>query len=191
MSSRSVATTLVSMGWIATAALSVAALGAIGCASGRRAEPVTTTNASNYMPGDGELPIPTEQRKSRGPCGTELVANIDFARRNAVLPPGAPADLDRWAKCLNEPALEEHTVVLVGKDEVLGPRLFKERANQVRNALIFRGVDPRRLIVARSDATSSGPPTDPNTVRLEVTHLTTIREFGPPVRRVRRPVPLL
>jgi hypothetical protein len=68
--------------------------------------------------------------------------------------------------------------------------LFAERGQQIKNALVARGVDPRRILIAPTNATREGGPwASVDGVRIEVTNLEQLRDFperDPSVRRAVR-----
>jgi hypothetical protein len=101
-------------------------------------------------------------------------------------------DIDRWASCLNEPQMQHATVVLVGGQARSEPDgLFVARAGRVRDALIARGVEARRIVIGTENASRDGTPFAGNTgVRVETTHQQSLREFVPPDTGARATIPI-
>ena len=174
------------LGWFATATLALAA--ASGCA---RTQPppvvsTTTTTSAEVVDPMGPQLYPRQQRAVTK-CGDDLRQNVDFLPRSAAIDRTDMPDIDRWAGCLNEPEMQHATVVLLGGQSVNEPEnLFVERASRVRNALIARGVDARRIVIGTHNASRDGTPFAGNTgVRIELTHRQQLREFVPPDTGVR------
>ena len=163
-------------GWAAFALVGLA-LG--GCAGATRAEPVSTTSttAGGYMPGGVELYM--ARRDAPGQCPSDLSPNIEFPQRSVELVPAEGAYLDKWAACLNHPALSQATVVLVGGDDPAGVQgLFVRRAQRVKEALIARGVDGGRIVIGASNAARAGGAyASASAVRVEITHTNVVRSF--------------
>jgi hypothetical protein len=172
------------LGWFATAAFAFGALGAFGaiagCGGTQAVGTTSTTSASVVDPNGPEL-YPTRLRSVTN-CGDDLRQNVDFVPRSAAIDNSDLPDLNRWAGCLNEPEMKHTTVVLLGGQSVNEPEnLFAERATRVRNALVARGVDARRIVIGTHNASRDGTPFAGNTgVRLEITHRQQLREFVPP-----------
>jgi hypothetical protein len=175
------------LGWIATGAL---ALSASACATSQGSTvPVSTTSttgATGYTPEGVELYLARQDGVSS--CGADLRENVDFAPRAVEIAPSELPDIDRWARCLNQPELQHATVVLVGGDVAAEPQpLFVQRAQRIRDALVARGVDPRRVVIGAANAAREGGRNAAATgVRVEVTNSQTLRGFVPPDTGVRR-----
>lgn len=173
------------LGLFATATLALAA--ASGCATTQepRVSTTTTTGAEVVDPQGPQL-YPRAQRVVTK-CGDDLRQNVDFLPRSASIDRTDMPDIDRWAACLNEPEMAHATVVLLGGQSVNEPEnLFVERAGRVRNALIARGVDARRIVIGTHNASRDGTPFAGSTgVRIELTHRQQLRDFVPPDTGVR------
>ena len=171
------------LGWFATAALALGALAAVGtgCGSTQTAVGTTSTTSASVVDPNGPELYPTRPRSVTS-CGDDLRQNVDFMPRSAAIDNSDLPDINRWAACLNEPEMQHTTVVLLGGQSVNEPdNLFVERATRVRNALVARGVDARRIVIGTHNASRDGTPFAGNTgVRLEVTHRQQLREFVPP-----------
>lgn len=182
--------TIARLGWFATAAVAIATASA--CASPQTPVSTTTTTSADAVgvvdPAGPQL-YPSRHRVVTK-CGDDLRQNVDFAPRSATIERADMADLDRWASCLNEPEMQNATVVLVGGQTVSEPEnLFVERASRVRGALVLRGVDARRIVIGTHNASRDGTPFAGRTgVRVEVTHHQALREFVPPDTGVRAPI---
>ena len=185
------------LGWFATAAIAAGTAAALTVAAAGCGSPQTpvvsttsTTSASVVDPAGPEL-YPTRPPRAVTNCGDDLRQNVDFVPRSAAIDNSDLPDLDRWAGCLNEPEMQHTTVVLLGGQSVNEPEnLFVERATRVRNALVARGVDARRIVVGTHNASRDGTPFAGNTgVRLEITHRQQLREFVPPDTGVRQTLP--
>ena len=172
------------LGWVATATLALAAVSA--CASRQTPVSTTTTTTAQLAEPAGPQLYPRRQRVVTK-CGEDLHENVDFLPRSAAIDRADMPDLDRWAGCLNEPEMQHATVVLLGGQSVSEPEnLFVERATRVRNALIARGVEARRIVIGTHNASRDGTPFAGNTgVRIELTHIQELREFVPPDTGVR------
>ena len=173
------------LGWFATAA--VALVACAGCGSRQTPVSTTTTTSAEVVDTNGPELYPTRLRNVTN-CGDDLRQNVDFVPRSASIDKADLPDIDRWAGCLNEPEMQHATVVLLGGQSVNEPEnLFVERASKVRNALVARGVDARRIVIGTHNASRDGTPFAGNTgVRLELTHRQQLREFVPPDTGVRQ-----
>ena len=164
------------LGW---AALALVGLALGGCATTMRSEPAgtTRTTAGSYAPGG--VALYTAQKDVQGQCPSDLSPNIEFPQRSVELVPAEGAYLDKWAACLDHPALLQATVVLVGGDDPAGARgLFVQRAQRVKDALVLRGVDARRIVIGASNASRAGGADASATgVRVELTHTSAVRSF--------------
>lgn len=183
------------LGWIATTALGLGALAMMpACATTPRSEPVSTTatTASSYTPGSVELYVARQTSTGRPACGMYLAPTIEFPPGSAVIPPGESADLDRWAACLTRPQLDGVNVVLIAGEAAGAPEdLASMRAAQIKHALVQRGVDPSRIVLAPTNATREGGPfSSAAGVRIELTHLDEVRGYqtprDPDIRRALR-----
>jgi hypothetical protein len=151
----------------------------------------TTTTSAQVADRDGvELYFARLAASSK--CGGDLRENIDFLPRSASIDQADMPDIDRWAKCLNEPQMQHATVVLVGGQARSEPDgLFVARAGRVRDALIARGIEARRIVIGTENASRDGTPFAGNTgVRVETTHQQSLREFVPPDTGARATVPI-
>jgi hypothetical protein len=170
------------LGWFATAMLAMAS----ACASAQNpVSTTTTTSAQVVAPERVELYLARQPASSR--CGGDLRPNVDFLPRSGSIDRADLPDLDRWAACLNQPEMQHATIVLVGGQALSEPEgLFAERAGHVRDALIARGVEARRIVIGATNASRDGTPFAGNTgVRIETTHQQSLREFVPPDTGVR------
>jgi len=178
------------LGWLATATLALATASA--CASTQTPQtPVsttTTTSAQAVDPAGVELYLARKPASAK--CGGDLRENVDFLPRSGSIDRTDMPDLDRWARCLNEPEMQHATVVLVGGQALSEPPgLFVERAGRVRDALVARGVEARRIVIGATNASRDGTPFAGNTgVRIETTHEQTLRGFVPVDTGVRPPI---
>lgn len=174
------------LGWFATATLAL--VGASACASTQTQTPVsttTTTSAQSVDPAGVELYLARQPAKSA--CGGDLRQNVDFLPRSPTIDRADLPDMDRWAACLNQPQMEHATIVLVGSQALSEPEgLFVLRAQHVRQALIARGVDARRIVIGATNASRDGSPFAGSTgVRIETTSEQTLRGFVTPDTGVR------
>jgi hypothetical protein len=170
------------LGRFATAGLALGALvAAAGCGTTQTAVGTTSTTSASVVDPDGPELYPTRPRSVTS-CGDDLRQNVDFVPRSAAIDNSDMPDIKRWAACLNEPEMKHTTVVLLGGQSVNEPEnLFVERATRVRDALVARGVDARRIVIGTHNASRDGTPFAGNTgVRLEVTHRQQLRQFVPP-----------
>ncbi len=175
------------LGWFATATVALVAA-ASGCASTQAQAPIvstTTTTGSDLAdrvvdPAGPVLYATTSPTRSK--CGDDLRQNVDFVPRSAAIDRADMGDIDRWAACLQVPEMQNATVVLVGGQSPSEREdLFTDRAERVRDALMARGVDGRRIVIGATNASRDGTPFASNTgVRIETTHEQTIRQFVPP-----------
>ena len=179
------------LGWLATATLALAMASACAStqtpASAQTPVSTTTTTGAQVVEPGSEL-YPSRQAVLK--CGGDLRENVDFMPRSASIDRSDMPDIDRWARCLNQPEMKHATIVLVGGQARSEPEgLFVERAGRVRDALIARGVDARRIVIGTANASRDGTPFAGNTgVRLELTHEQSLREFVPPDTGVRAPM---
>jgi hypothetical protein len=181
------------LGWFATAMLGVALAGATGCAASTQRVPVSTTTitaadgSAGSDPGGGQLYMAPATAKK---CGGDLRQNVDFVPRSTTIDRADMPDLDRWAACLQVPEMEHTTVVLVGGQAASEPEgFFVARAERIRDALIARGIDSRRIVIGATNASREGGLVVGDTgVRIEVTHRQQVREFVPPDTGVRATV---
>lgn len=174
------------MGAAGALALMAASVGSLacGCASAPRQEPVSSATVTGYdytpayTPGAVELYVARQDQE--GACPRDLAPNIDFVPKTAQIAGSEAGDLDRWAKCLNQPYFQHTTVVLVGGDEPGGPAgLFLQRAARIRDSLVMRGVDGSRVLIgAPSAARDGGPYATTQGVRVELSSSTTLRAMS-------------
>lgn len=187
------------LGWIATAFGAIATIAAAGCASGPRSEPVSTTSTTGASTpttdseSSVELYVARQRPVGTAACGGEPIPNIEFPARSAELRTTEVPHIDRWAACLTKRELEHVNVVLIGGDDPNGPNghdgLFLLRAQQIKNALTARGVDPARVVIAAPNpAITGGPWASAPGVHIEVTHLDEVRGLGAPDSQIRRAV---
>jgi hypothetical protein len=177
------------LGWIATGVAALVAASACATSQGSNVpvSTTTTTGASSAATPEGVELYIARQNAGRS-CGADLRANVDFVARTADMLPGEISDVERWARCLNQPELLHATVVLVGGVAASeSQELFIQRAQRIRDALIARGVDPQRVIIGATNASREGGPYAALTgVRVEVTSSQTVRSFVPADTGVRR-----
>ena len=178
--------TIARLGWFATAMLGLALGGATGCAATTQGGPVSTTTTTSAEVGNAGGAQSGEQltmapRPSAAKCGGDLRQNVDFLPRTTTIDRADVPDIDRWAACLLVPEMEHTTVVLVGGQAASEPEgLFVARATRLRDALVARGVDSRRIVIGATNASRQGGPVAGNDgVRIEVTHRQQLRGFVP------------
>ena len=177
------------LGWFATALAAVAAIGVAGCATGPRSEPVSTTSttsapAPDDRGGSVELYVARQHSAGQGVCGAPI-PNIEFPSQSAELRSTEVPHIDQWAACLTRRQLEHVNVVLIGgadpNDRGDHDGLFVLRAQQIKNALVARGVDPARIVIAAPSPTGAGGPwASAPGVHIEITHLEEVRAFAAP-----------
>lgn len=164
--------------------LALASASLLGCAGSQANERTsTTTTTGAYQAGGVDLYL---ARDGRAPCAREMSRSIDFASGSANIDPSERQQLDAWAKCLNEPAMKEAVIVVTGTvDPTEENALFRQRAQVIKDALVMRGVDPKRIMIAGD--TREGPQARQD-VHLEVSGRTNVQTFAPadPVVRTMR-----
>jgi hypothetical protein len=151
---------------------------------------VSTTTTSSATGSHAEALTVEERIEDRLPTPLEDVACaprdvmpvLDFNSRTAELAPGETRDLDRWEKCLDHPDEQHTTIVLVGDVETGAPAsLYYQRASMVRQALINRGVDEKRIVIGIPKTPRAGAGLlYTGGIRIEPTYQYTIRGFEPP-----------
>jgi hypothetical protein len=181
------------LGWFATATLALATVSACARTQTETQTPVSTTATTSAQVADRDgVELYFARLAASSKCGGDLRENVDFLPRSASIDKADMPDIDRWAACLNEPQMQHATVVLVGGQARSEPDgLFVARAGRVRDALIARGVEARRIVIGTQNASRDGTPFAGNTgVRVETTHQQSLREFVPPDTGARATIPI-
>lgn len=155
-----------------TRALAAAlALAAAACgAANTQTSSATTTGAE--LSADDLYPAP----RANKPCAN-AARGVDFAPGSSEITPAERRNLDAWAGCLNEPTMRPATVVVNGTIDPTEPNaLFRRRGEAIRDALVMRGVDARRIVVAGDGR--QGPRAD-GAMKLDFTTSVTPRAVAP------------
>jgi hypothetical protein len=159
------------------------ATAASACATTTRAEPVsvTTITSASAVP-DASVEVQLAREPRGRACGTDLRSNVGFRAGTADIVAGEDVEIERWAACLTQPYLATATVVLAGSQDLDTPaELFVRRASRVRDALVQRGVDARRIVIGTpSGSLGHGPYAVSEGVHLQATNQETIRGFTQP-----------
>jgi hypothetical protein len=181
------------LGWFATVTLALAMASACASTQAQTPTPVSTTMTTSAEVADRDgVELYFARLAASSKCGGDLRENVDFLPRSASIDQADMPDIDRWARCLNEPQMQHATVVLVGGQAKSEPDgLFVARAGRVRDALIARGVEARRIVIGTQNASRDGTPFAGNTgVRVETTHQQSLRAFVPPDTGARATTPI-
>ena len=81
-------------------------------------------------------------------CPDEANGTVEFQVDSTEMKPSESRALDLWAGCLAFPEMQ-HTTVVIAKPEGFGDQaLYQQRAIALKAALVARGVEISRIVIA-------------------------------------------
>jgi len=136
--------------------------GASGASTG------TTADAGTYTP--GSIVLYVARQEIVGACGDDLSAAIQFGQDTTDVSPQQKVEIEKWALCLQRPALRHASVVLIPPAPSGGAAaLFEKRAQLLRDTLAARGVEPMRVHIGAPPTSAAGSvASPPNALRVEL-----------------------